>query len=469
MKHCTDPDCSEQNPQPLSRFDKGRGKCKTCRARYVRGRRHPIPDSFPTVDVELTDPEEAAARLRRLASDHAPLKPGDLGAAEFTSDYAAEKRQEFNEAMGSFATAAKGMTSEQLSEFVSLLAEQERRFMGRRISRSFALGSARDALFARQFEQLAARVVWPADPQGYARRGRAAPSRRLVTLVLSDLHVGAKLPAYENPEAFDFGPAGRRLAHLAVQCAEFKPQYRDVTGLNLAVNGDVIEGMLEHNDADNAPLAEQMVAAGQFLFAMVRYLASHFPAVDVWCEPGNHGRNKLSHPGRATSSKWNGYETVLYKFVEAQSAPLENVRFHVPKAPALVIPLFDRNALMTHGDTEVKLKAPSASGGKASWQAEFARINAERTYRAEIDLLIAGHFHDPEVMYFPRGVGLANGALVPSNGHARANGYGGGVCGQFLFESVEGHAFGDSRFLRVGPEQDADATLDAVVPRFEPW
>ena len=458
---------------PGVKFAPQRATCYACRSKQQRGTL-PSPEDFEiTEDAEAVNAaaertiqeqkHEQAARERaqRLASDTAPLKPGDADGETFS----AERARLYSENMGDFAVAARD--PEKLAEYISTLAEQERRYTGRRIARSVSIGAARDLLFCRQFEQIAQRVHWPVPAEGYAKRQRMSAAKRMVTLTLSDLHIGAMLPKESNPEAYDFVAAGRRLAHLAIETAEFKTRHRDQTSLNLCFNGDIIEGMLNHADFDNARFPEQMVAAGRFMVAVVRYEAAHFPSVDVYGEPGNHGRIFQKYPGRNVSMPWDSYEVMLYQFVRDQCRHLPNVRWHIPKAAAVVVPLFDRRMFLTHGDTEIKLKAPSASGGKASWGAALAKLNAERKWCAEpIDILAAGHFHDPDTMYFAAGVGLANGALVPPNGYARAGGLGDGVCGQFLFESVPGRAFGDSRFLRVGPEQDCDGSLDDVVPRY---
>lgn len=371
--------------------------------------------------------------------------------------------------MGAFAVALRemGTDPEKLAGYVSLQAEQERLWTGKRLSRSISLLHARELLFARQFETIAGRVQWPVQCHGYAAKKstQSEDIDRMLTLALSDLHIGAKMPADENPEPFDFLRAGRRLAHLAIETADYKSQYRNNTALNLGLNGDIIEGLLGHNDADNAPLAEQMVASGQFCVSLIQYLASAFPEIDVWCEPGNHGRNRISHPGRAVSSKWNSFETVLYKFIAAQCRMLPNVRFHIPRAPALIIPLFNATCLMTHGDTELKLKSPSSTGGRSSWESVLNQVRADRRYGTSPDVLVAGHFHEPDIMPFASGWGIAQGALVPSNGYARTAGFG-GVCGFWIFESVLGFPVGDMRFLRVGPDQDKNSDLDHVVPQY---
>jgi hypothetical protein len=468
---CTRCRC-ELNPENAVR-DRSRSSgfkslCKPCDNERRRNARTTNPEQTK----EETDALERAAKraaeaMARLGDDFSTLHPGDLGT---TDDYTApnydrEKKQEYNAAMGDFLDFTREADPERLAQFVSLTAEQERRWMNKRLARSHSIAAARELLLARQFEQIAERVRWPVTPLGYAAKSpRVHVPDRIVVAMLSDLHFGATLPGYENPEAFDFDAATRRLARVIAEVADYKPQYRDQSSLVLCVAGDVIEGLLGWNDSDNAPLAEQAVAFCRALVAAVQYCASAYRRVRVVCEPGNHGRNKLKHPGRATSSKWDGFETILYKLAADQCRPLPNVSWDIPKAPSVLIPLFDQTMLLTHGDTEHKLGAPGSKS--ATWEAEVDRINGKNRYGKHVDLFAAGHFHEPRIMIFKDCVCVSNGALVPANGHARAFGAD-TACGQWIWEATPGYPFGDSRYIRVGPKDDADMSLDAVIPRFE--
>jgi hypothetical protein len=379
-----------------------------------------------------------------------------------------QKRQHYNKKMGEVAAlmhrTAEGGNAEELTRYVSSLAEDERRFSNRRLARSLSLAHARDVLFFRKFEDMAKRVFTKAiTPVGYAKKHSRKATDRTLTLHLSDTHIGATIDGDEMPEAYDFKAAGRRLAHVIVEAADFKRQYRDKTSLNLLLNGDMIEGLLLHDIRDGEPLAEQCVAFLRMFRDALAYLAAAFPSITVWCQPGNHGRNKLRHQGRATVQKWDSTETVLYKSLEMICAGLPNVKFQIPRAPVCVIPVFDRHVLMTHGDTHIKLASPLKKGNLFEDAAN--RINGTMRYGVHIDLVTVGHYHQPTVMYFRRSAAVVNGALTPPNGHAQTEDYD-TACGQFLWESVPGHVLGDIRYLKVGPAQDADASFDKVIRPF---
>lgn len=447
----------------------------------------PAPATAPPLTAFARQLQETAAKQaaaaaakvdaarQRLESDTATLKPGDLTPDQYAAPgYDAEKKQEYSAAMGAFKDVLRAVATgapvaeaelQAAAQFVSFTAEQERRWIGKRLARSVSIASARETLMVRQFEATAARVVWPVKPEGYATRTKDTVASRGLVLMLSDLHIGANLPSYENPVAFNFLAASRRLARLAFECGDYKTQYRPQTELVIAILGDIIEGLLGWNDADNAPFAEQQVACCFMLAQLIEYLAARFPRVRVVCETGNHGRNKLTHPGRATSSKWNSQEFVIYKFLQQQCRALKNVAFEIPLGPNAVVDLLGKRGVFSHGDTEHNLKSPGKHAD--TWRAAIEKLNSTGTCGGPVDLFGAGHFHEGMLIPCDRdAIAVANAALVPSNGHSRSSGYG-SICGQWLWEFTARWVFGDNRFLRVGTRDDSDSSLDQIIAPFE--
>jgi UDP-2,3-diacylglucosamine pyrophosphatase LpxH len=356
-------------------------------------------------------------------------------------------------------------TDRRIARYVSNLAEDERRYLNRRRARSVSIAHARDVLFLRSVEELAARAFrGRITPRGYSRQAPGVDGDRIANLDLSDLHIGASLSPDESPESYAWTEAARRLAFVVDQAAEYKTRYRDRQTLHVYLNGDLFEGFLEHDRADGFPLSEQFVATLRYLAQSIAYLSSAYRSVHVWVVPGNHGRNKLRHPGRATTQKWDSYETMLAVSLREACSRLANVTFHISKAPAVVVPLLDGAALLTHGDTELAIGDPDTRG--RTYEIESNRINGNRVYGRHIDLFVVGHWHKGRILRLPRTAWIVNGPLVPSNGHARTHGYH-GACGQWLWESVIGHPLGDARFIEVGTVQDQDATLDRIVTSFD--
>jgi hypothetical protein len=300
------------------------------------------------------------------------------------------------------------------------------------------------------------------EPRGYASKLQSSkPARRSVVCLLSDLHLGAELSDLDNPIPFGAIQESRRLEFVLREVLEFKPQYRDISECVLLLNGDLIDGLLQHDQRDGAPLAEQQAIFLQHMSRFIGHCAMHFPSVRVVCQPGNHGRNKLRHPGRATSSKWDGVEWSLYYALKMMSSRLANVSFDLGFRALSLVDLHGSTLLLSHGDTEIKLGDPDLKAKDNRTQLD--RLLASGTTR-HFDCAAFGHFH--KARYQPgKPAILFNGALIPSNGYARSEGYF-TECGQWLWEAVEGYPIGDLRFVQVGVSQDRDERLGQMIPPF---
>lgn len=406
-----------------------------------------------------------------LASKFDPLPDSYLMPG---SGFNKQKKQEYNKNMGKFAhavrTAAHGGQVDKdlqkhLSQYISNLAEDEERWIERRRARILSISEARDTLARRHFVELARNeFTGLVKASGYATKTIKNSFERMVTLHLSDLHIGAILKRINSPEPFGNLEESRRLAHIVLETCDFKPQYRNHTSLNLLLNGDLLQGQLKHQLIDGQPVAQQQVALGKYLLHAITEFAHAFPFVNIYCESGNHERNKLTHEGRATEDKADSLVWPIFELLKMGTKELKNVRWNIPLTPWCVVPLFDKVMFMTHGDTELKLKSPSK--GFESFEKALDKMNSRLTYGTKVDLLTVGHFHDGMAKPVGDYWVVVNGCLVPADGNARSEGYS-STCGQYLWESVPGFAFGDNRFLRVGAAQDVNADLNKVIPEFE--
>lgn len=439
-----------------STFRPGNSVCRTCEAADARARRKRDKPTEPLAfDADVANVPDRGGR------DKAERKAASEG-----------KRQEFNRLMGQTLQDVHDVaagTREQLSpetfDYLAKLSESEAAFGNRRIARSTAISLAHELLGIRMFR--AAADAYFSDkvaPAGYAARKKAPPAvgelDRTIFAVLSDLHLGADLSGVDNPEPFRRTEEARRLAHIVAQVLDYKRQYRDRTRCALLLNGDLIDGMLLHDLRDGAPLTEQMAIFWHLLSQAIERLAAEFPRVDVYCQAGNHGRDKLRHPGRATSSKWDGHEWRMMYALSRMFTAVPNVHFDLPFRAVSVIDVYGQKLALTHGDTEVPLGNPTTQHDRNV--AAFQKIAASRILDCEPEAWVVGHFHS--AMICPgRPTVVYNGMLVPPNGHARTMGYIDKPTGQWIFEAVKGHVVGDSRFVTVGREQDRDATLDAVL------
>ncbi len=444
--------------------------CRACRL-YARK----TSAKTPTIDEGPETRADARAEVdARLKSNYTALKPEDfdvtVGNDGRIDPHAAKaRRQEYSAAMGELAealheSADPAQVPAHLGTYVGRLAEQERRFGNRRLSRSVSLLAAHEALRLRLFkdaarEHLADKIT----PTGYAAAPRTREIRRTVVVLLSDLHLGAELDGLDNPVPFGAVQEARRLEKVVREVLDFKPQHREQSELLVLLGGDLIDGMLGHDLRDGAPLVEQKVIFWRYFRDIVGLFAQQFPLVRVECQPGNHGRDRVRHPGRATSSKWDGHEWEMYYALAEMCGALPNVRFSMPFRAVSLVDLYGATLLLTHGDTEIKLGDPDTCASKNAQILD--RINSAGIYGRRIDVAAFGHFHKPR--YQPRNPrALFNGALVPPNGYARSAGYVGEPCGQWVFEAVEGYPIGDLRFIEVGPAEDRDARLGTLVRPF---
>lgn len=285
------------------------------------------------------------------------------------------------------------------------------------------------------------------------------PVQRYVNILLSDLHFGADLDPREVPTKYGQVEERRRLAAIAREVIEYKTQYRDHTGLIIHLAGDLIQGRL-HDAAAAAPVAEQMTRAIYLLSYFVGLCAAHFPTVEVYCTPGNHGRNKSRHDQRAVDQKWDSYETVIHEAVRVSLRNVKNVRFHIPKTPFYEYELFGMKGFVTHGDTVINPGFPGRAINVSKLEQQVLKLISAR---GDYKLVAVGHVHVPSVVSLPSGVLMTNGCLIPPDPYALSIGLHANVCVQQLWETVPGYMVGDHRMLHVD-KVDNDASLDKVIP-----
>lgn len=450
--------------------------CKTCNAKIPKPWRQRQCRECRYAKSKAKNSQVVDGRSQRLSDEYATLKPEDFDVSvgndgKIDPKATKEKRQEYSRQMGQFAqaihlnAATNDPISEELDNYISKLSEQERRFGNRRIARSLSLAAAHERLHLRQFmiaaqHYLTDKIV----ATGYARkRYKKQMLNRTVTLLLSDLHLGAELSTLDNPIPFGAIQEARRLEFVVRQLLDFKPHYRNHTQANVIINGDIIQGLLLHDLRDGAPLVEQKVIAWRLLGQALALIAQNFPKVLVVYEPGNHGRDKARHPGRATSRKYDGHEWEIGYGLREMTRNLKNVTWQLGFRAVEIVDYYDQKLLVTHGDTEVKVGHPDRHIEKT--RNVLHQINTRQLYGTPIHGAVFGHFHTGR--FIPGSIPvLFNGALIPPDGYARTEGYIAEECGQWLWESVPGYLFGDLRFLHVDEKTDNDDTLGTLIKPF---
>jgi len=297
-----------------------------------------------------------------------------------------------------------------------------------------------------------------------AHKSKKSNKRKSRTIVaeISDTHFGANIEATEmnNINAFNWVVAARRMALLAEQIVSYKPQHREDTKLVLAINGDIIAGMIHDQEWFADLLAKQTAGTLKIFIQFISYVAQFFDEVEVYCTSGNHGRSMhKSNKSRATTHKWDSYETSIYLGLKyAIEAKCPNVKCTIPETPYAIVEIQGHKFFVTHGDTVIDVGNPGRSINMKSINTQINSLNASALAGVKFAGVMVGHVHVPTVQVTDNGtVLLVNGALSGADPFCQGIGIFGNEPTQLIFEVTRDHAVGDMRFVRL---RDADNRPD---------
>lgn len=350
-----------------------------------------------------------------------------------------------------------------LEERSQVIAERD----GDSKARAVTTAAARDQLFLDELVDALTTVFHNKIPAPKSQPKSKAKIKRIVNVMLSDTHYGARLDKREVGRAYGAVEEARRTAAVIRQVADYKRQYRDESELFVHLIGDIIQGQL-HDKRDGAPLAEQVASALRVLVQAFVYLANEFPKVTVFCSTGNHGRNGMRHQERAVHQKWDSIEFMIYVALREALRDYKNVTFELPLSPHYTWKAFDQQGFATHGDTVLNPGFPNKAIQVEAVTKQINSINASAGKTGdEYGLFIVGHVHTGSQTYLGSGsVFMTNGCLIPPDPYALSIGIFDTACGQWIWESVPGHIVGDSRFVTVDEKTDQDESLDSIIQPF---
>ena len=336
------------------------------------------------------------------------------------------------------------------------------------IDKRVAVATARDLLVVEELQKALTKVFskgW-CSPSKYTGKRLHKPCQRIVNVLLSDLHFGSHLSGEECPFEYNTLQESRRLGRVVEQIADYKRQYRSETKLIVHLLGDIIQNQL-HDARDGEPLSIQFATAVHYLVQAVLFLASQYPSVEVYCTTGNHGRNTARHQQKATNQKFDSIETMIYVALKTAvtNSGVTNIKITIPKTPYYTVQLFDAKAFLTHGDTVLRPGNPGKSINVANLSSQVCKFNTARNLGGPFQVFACGHIHVGSITNLPGGVTMiTNGALTPPDNYSVSVGYPDNTCGQWLFESILGHAVGDSRFIIVDGAEDKPKYNDIIKP-----
>jgi len=345
------------------------------------------------------------------------------------------------------------------------IVEQDNKYKARAVTTV----AARESMFLEDLTDALKKVFEKKLPVPRAQVAPKGKTKRIVNLMISDTHYGARLDAKEVGRTYGPVEEARRTAAIVKQAADYKRQYRDETELYVHLIGDIIQGQL-HDMRDGAPLAEQVATTLRVLVQAFIYLANEFPkGVKIFCSTGNHGRRGDRHKDRAVHQKWDSIEMMVFVALREALRTYKNVEFVIPLTPHYTWKAFDQQGFATHGDTVLNPGFPNKAIQVETVTRQINSINAAAGKTGEeYALFIVGHVHTGSQTYLASGsVFMTNGCLIPPDSYAVSIGIFETACGQWIWESVPGHIVGDSRFVIVDEKTDADESLDSIVAPFE--
>lgn len=291
-------------------------------------------------------------------------------------------------------------------------------------------------------------------------------TERRLNLILSDLHYGSNLdPKQVNCR---YGPVeeSRRTAAIVAQVADYKRQYRHETELHIHLIGDIIQGKL-HDIQNAADLTTQCDRALHALIYGIEFLASEFKKITVDTSVGNHGRDAQRHPDRAMQDKYDSNEFRIYRAMKYRFQKVPNIEFNTPIRGFYVYDQFGMKGVMTHGDTIFNPGYPGKLINVGQLQAQINKFKLSRPEYNDLKLVGMGHVHTAMDVDIDGTTVITNGCMIPNDEYAQSIGIFNTPCRQQLWETVDGHMFGDHRLLKVGVNHDEDPSLDKIIPTWE--
>jgi hypothetical protein len=327
--------------------------------------------------------------------------------------------------------------------------------------RKVAQKKAMEELRVATMEEVLAKIS-PINPT-YTLPKREKYLERHQHLILSDLHFGSDLNPLVGVRKYGIVEEARSFAKIVVETVEHKTQYRKNTKIWANLNGDIIQGDI-HDPANYDDLSKQVVRAINVLSQGIEILGSNFPEVELNCVGGNHDRNSRRHPDRAMQAKHDSWAFVIYHALKNRFAKHQNIKFNIPLTPFVTYKSFDSWYYGTHGDTQFHLPNPSGTVNVKALENEINSLNS-RINSPKYSVVYFGHVHSGMLLHLSNGTTLiTNPPLVPTDEYGSSlNINPDSPTGQWLIESVPGHAVGDTRFVRVTEADRQNPELSKVI------
>jgi len=323
--------------------------------------------------------------------------------------------------------------------------------------------AAQDA-FLDQFKDVLSTTKFKIHP--VVKKKTKKKAKRTIVAHISDTHFGANIDGEEMGGLNKYSniEEARRLAFYTREVAGYKMEHRKNTDLVIALNADLIQGVI-HDIDSTTPLTTQFSTALCLLSQSISYLANEFNNVKVICTTGNHGR-AMHRPDkkRPTKNRWDAYSTMLNVALEHALKDFKNVSFDIPATPYWYGKIQGHNYFILHSDAVL---STGSVGKNVSVESIKNKINDLISGIGPIDVVLAGHTHVPLSTILNNGVRLlCNGNLSGVDEFCLSLGIVTNHPSQQLFEVTEKYALGDLRNVMV-LEADGMKELDKIIAPFK--
>jgi hypothetical protein len=243
--------------------------------------------------------------------------------------------------------------------------------------------------------------------------GIATHSEQTAVLLLSDLHIGARVDPEEvgGLGEYSYAVFRERMNLLRESVGSIVAHHRmshPVKHLVVAILGDLIENVTifaSQTEQVDLDLMAQVLAAIGDLIALLLGLLNDFETISVVSVTGNHGRI-----GRKGEHKRHlNWDYLISKVLEERFRDNPRITFTVPKAPFAIVDIDGYNWLFRHGDNikswaGIPWYGLERSTGK--WIALQAREGRVLHYAA------SGHLHQQASIPYAGVEILVNGSVV---------------------------------------------------------
>lgn len=237
--------------------------------------------------------------------------------------------------------------------------------------------------------------------------------------IWSDFHAGEYVDSAEMNElgGYDYETFVKRFQYLVEKIIVFKNEEikRPVSKLNIFAVGDIVNGPLHDliETAETGMTILWSVFGTAFVMAQgIIELLQHFEKIEIFCSPGNHGRQSKKPPTkRKVTNNFDTYCYLVLSLMLKKYVAQGKIKFNIPKSYFDIANIMGHKFLYTHGDTTRMVKNLPV----LALERDFLQMHKMVSMNDKsFDYVVMGHYHEPldadRMLKF-----LLNGSMIGPN------------------------------------------------------